>query len=259
MGSLSNYAENKLLGHVLLGSAFSVPTNLYVGLSTADPTDDGSGNAEPSGNGYARVNFNTWATAASRATSNSGAITFPQASGNWGTITHVTLWDASTGGNMLAHDDLAVSRSVTSGYTFIIASGDFDVNFNTAGATTYLANKLLDHLLKVAAYTQPSTYVGLATSNPGDSGSLAGEPSGNGYAREQETNWGVSGATASNQTQLDFGPAAGGAWGTLTHWFIADASSAGNVLIYASLSTSGAVADGEDASAAVGDLDITIS
>jgi hypothetical protein len=233
MGSLSNYAENKLLGHVLLGSAFSVPTNLYVGLSTADPTDDGSGNAEPSGNGYARVNFNTWATAASRATSNSGAITFPQASGNWGTITHVTLWDAST--------------------------GDFDVNFNTAGATTYLANKLLDHLLKVAAYTQPSTYVGLATSNPGDSGSLAGEPSGNGYAREQETNWGVSGATASNQTQLDFGPAAGGAWGTLTHWFIADASSAGNVLIYASLSTSGAVADGEDASAAVGDLDITIS
>jgi hypothetical protein len=55
MGSFSNYLENELLDHVFGAAAYSAPATLYVGLSTADPTDDDSGLAEPSGNGYARV------------------------------------------------------------------------------------------------------------------------------------------------------------------------------------------------------------
>lgn len=258
MGSLSNYAENKLLNHTLLGTSFTVPSNIYIALSTANPGEDGSTIAEPSGNAYARVAANSWATAASRATSNSGAITFPQATGSWGTITHIAIFDASTGGNMLAYDDLATSRAVPSGYTFSIASGDIDVSFNTGAVTNYLANKWLDHMFKVASYTAPTvTYVGLSTSNPTDTGSTTGEPSTGGYARQQETGWGVTGNAAANASTLTF-TASGGSFGTVTHGFVADASSAGNMLFYGSLGTSGAINDGESGVYAAGDLDITL-
>ena len=50
MGSLSNYVEDEVLDHVLKTGDWAQPANLYVALSTADPTDDASGIAEPSGN-----------------------------------------------------------------------------------------------------------------------------------------------------------------------------------------------------------------
>ena len=53
MGGFSDYWENKILDHIFGKGSYTPPT-IYVGLSTADPTDDGSGLAEPSGNGYAR-------------------------------------------------------------------------------------------------------------------------------------------------------------------------------------------------------------
>ena len=50
-GTISDYLEDKLLDHVFENSAYTVPTTLYVALSTADPTDSGGSIAEPSGNG----------------------------------------------------------------------------------------------------------------------------------------------------------------------------------------------------------------
>ena len=84
MGSLSNYVEDEVLDHVLKTGVWAQPAALYVALSTADPTDAGSGMAEPSGNGYARVQHDAWDAAASRATENTGTISFPEASGSWG-------------------------------------------------------------------------------------------------------------------------------------------------------------------------------
>jgi len=92
MGSLSNYAENAILDHVLKTTPFSVPTNIYVALSTADPLDTGAGIAEPEGGGYERVICNSWDEAASRATANTADVVFPEATGDWGTITHVVLF-----------------------------------------------------------------------------------------------------------------------------------------------------------------------
>ena len=88
MGTISDYLELEWLDHVFENGAFSVPTNIYIALSTADPTDSGGSIAEPSGNGYARKVINTWNTAASRAITNNGVITFATATGAWGTITH---------------------------------------------------------------------------------------------------------------------------------------------------------------------------
>jgi hypothetical protein len=128
--SFSDYLENKLLDHVFKVASFSVPSNLYIALSTVDPGETGGSLAEPSGNNYSRVNHNTWATSSGGATSNTGSVTFPTASGSWGTIAYVCIFDASSGGNLIASGALSVSKSVTSGDTLQFASGDIDVTLN---------------------------------------------------------------------------------------------------------------------------------
>ena len=125
--SFSNYLENEILDHIFKVGAFTQPTNIYVALSTADPTDDGSGLAEPSGNSYARTQMNSWDAASGGATANTSAITFPTASGSWGTITHFALFDASTDGNMLAHGALGTSKAIGDGDTAEFAAGAIDV------------------------------------------------------------------------------------------------------------------------------------
>lgn len=95
-------------------TSFTMPT-VYVGLSTADPGEDASGLAEPSGNGYARVvtSGSTWNAASSGSATNAAAITFPTATGSWGTITHFATFDASSGGNMLASNALGSSQAIS--------------------------------------------------------------------------------------------------------------------------------------------------
>ena len=104
MGSFADYWENEILDH-LFGKGNYTPPTIYVGLSTADPTDDATGLTEPSGNAYARVATSgaNWNAASSGTIDNANDITFPEASGSWGTLTHFALFDAASGGNMLAH------------------------------------------------------------------------------------------------------------------------------------------------------------
>lgn len=97
----------------------------YLALFTAAPSDAGGG-TELSGSGYARQALSV-AAASSRATSNDADITFGPASGSWGTVTHVAIFDASTSGNMLWWSALAVSKTVTAGESFLVATGDLDL------------------------------------------------------------------------------------------------------------------------------------
>lgn len=259
MGSLSNYAENKWLDHILKTAAFTVPTNIYVALSTADPTDAGTGVAEPSGNGYARAVCNTWATAAARTTSNGAAVTFPQATGAWGTITHYAIYDAVTAGNFLGHGSLTTPNAVVNGNIVTFAIGEIDVTVNTGGFSTYLANKMLDHMFKVAAYTVPTNiYVGLSTANPTDSAGGLAEPSGNAYARTVCNTWDAAAGGASANTAAVTFPTATGAWGTVTHSALFDASTAGNMLMYGALGTSQAVVNGNVVEFDAGAADVTL-
>jgi len=131
MGSFANYWENEILDH-LFGKGSYTPPTIYVGLSTADPSDDASGLAEPSGNSYARVSTSgaDWNIASGGTIDNANEITFPQASGNWGTLTHFALFDAASGGNMLAHGPLSISKTISSGDTAKFAAGDLDVSLD---------------------------------------------------------------------------------------------------------------------------------
>ena len=134
MGSFGDFLEDELLDHVFGNAAYSAPATLYVGLSTADPTDDGSGIAEPSGGSYARVavtnNATNWPAASGGAKANGTAITFPQATGSWGTVTHFMIMDAASDGNMLAHAALDASKTVDSGDTLSFAIGELDITLD---------------------------------------------------------------------------------------------------------------------------------
>lgn len=123
--SFSNYTENALLEHIVGRTAFSAPI-AYIALSTSDPGESGSGIAEPSGNGYARVttSASTWGAAVGGVIQNVLDIAFPQATGNWGTITYFAIFDALSGGNMLGSGALQTPKPVGTNDIMKFVAGD---------------------------------------------------------------------------------------------------------------------------------------
>jgi hypothetical protein len=129
MGSFADFWEGEILDHIFDIGSYTAPT-IYVGLSTADPLDDASGLAEPSGGAYARVAHAAWARSGN-VVDNTGAVTFPTTTASWGTVTHFALFDALSGGNMLAHGTLDASRDLSaSGKTPRFADGELDVSLD---------------------------------------------------------------------------------------------------------------------------------
>ena len=129
-GSFSDFWEDEILDHLFMKGSYTMPTNLWVGLSTADPLDDNSGQAEPSGGAYARVftDGDDWDASSGGATANAAVIEFPENTASWGTVTHFCIWDASTAGNMVAHGALDASRDLSStGITPRFGVGELDV------------------------------------------------------------------------------------------------------------------------------------
>lgn len=136
MGSFSNYAEVEILDHVVGKTSFTMPI-AYVTLATADPTDAGTGashNECANTNAYARVTTSgaDWNAAAAGAIDNANDITFPEATGSWGTVTHFTICDSGTygAGNMIAHGALSASKAIDNGDTPKFAAGDFDITLD---------------------------------------------------------------------------------------------------------------------------------
>jgi len=129
-GSFTDHAEDLTLKWLLTTGTATRPTSWHVGLFTTDPGETGSG-TEITGNSYARTAaaFTVSGTSPTEAT-NSAAIEFPAASGNWGTITHIGVFDAASGGNMLVHASLTASKTIGSGDVFRIPAGDLDITLD---------------------------------------------------------------------------------------------------------------------------------
>lgn len=117
------YASNKVLDNLFGATAIALPTTYYVGLSTTPIQSTGGGATEPVGMGYARVAItNTKAfftTSSNGELSNTTAVQFPDATGNWGTISYVFLSDSASGGNIWYYDALSTSRIVQTGAALI--------------------------------------------------------------------------------------------------------------------------------------------
>lgn len=122
-GSLSDYAENKLIDHILGTATYAKPT-VYISLYTVAPTDSTSG-TEVTGGSYARQ-IATFSSASSGATSNTGNIDFTNMPAC--TVVAVGVMDALTSGNLLAYSTLDESKNVALTDTFRIPTGDLDIS-----------------------------------------------------------------------------------------------------------------------------------
>src|SRR6185436_1328981 len=139
MSQMSDYLEGQIRAHIFRTASFTKPSVIAIALCTSAPTDASTGAtiAEVSGGSYARVTRNpsdsNWSApdATGGLTDNVAAITFPQATANWGTITHVAILDNATlgAGNVLFWGALSVSKVVNSGDTFSFDIGALDIVF----------------------------------------------------------------------------------------------------------------------------------
>lgn len=133
MSAASNYLENKVLDHVLTGSAYSQPAARYLGLflntsgNAAANLEAGTLTDEVSGGSYARQAV-TFAAASGGSSATNATVTFPTASANWGTITHVAVMDQSTGGNVLFWGAVTTSKTIDNGDTFQVTSGNLTIS-----------------------------------------------------------------------------------------------------------------------------------
>ena len=99
-----------------------VNVTCYLALYTTNPTPNDTG-AEVAGNAYARQEIEFTAPSAEGGAitiKNAAEIRFPVATGNWGTITHVGIRSAATGGNLIAFGELTNPRSILTGDRFTI-------------------------------------------------------------------------------------------------------------------------------------------
>ena len=122
----STYLQNAIINATLRNTAYTSPTPVYVALSTTTITAAGA-ITEVSGGSYARQSV-TLSAPSSGATANSANVAFPTATGSWGTITDVGIYDASTGGNLLYFTPLTASKTISSGDIFQISTGNLTVS-----------------------------------------------------------------------------------------------------------------------------------
>ena len=127
-------------------------------------------------------------------------------------------------------------------------------------ATTYLENKLLSLIFKnnAGSFSSPgnSIYVGLATAvSDAEAGTLTEVNTSTqdaNYTRQQvnAAGWTLASSSTDQQTvtnaaNIEYSASSGVATYTVTHAFIADASSGGNILFVGALDASKAIASGD--------------
>lgn len=152
MAAYTDFMENRLVDWFFRGQAIGItgasaaagtgPSNLFVGLLTALPTDSTAG-TEVAGNAYARVGVAStlanWAgtqgagtttasTGNTGTTSNNGVLTFPTPTpAGWGLVVALGLYDALTGGNLLAFTALTTTKTINAGDVVTVPAGTLTV------------------------------------------------------------------------------------------------------------------------------------
>ena len=126
--AMTNYLEDALLNEVFRNTGYTPAATVYVGLYTVAPGEAGGG-TEVSGGSYARQSV-TFGAPSGGVVSNSGTVTFPTASANWGTVVAFAISDASSAGNMLVYSNLSASKTINNGDTASFSAGTLSVQFD---------------------------------------------------------------------------------------------------------------------------------
>lgn len=127
MAYLTDSVRLDAVEHAFKVITWTAPAAAYVALSTTEPTSAGANVTEPVGNGYTRKLHSSWVVSGSNVINN-GAITFPTATGAWGTLTHYAIYSASVGGTCFAYGALTTSKSPTAMDTVRFAHGEITVS-----------------------------------------------------------------------------------------------------------------------------------
>ena len=126
MSKFSDYLEGKIIETTLRGAAMPAPSNIYIALFTADPSDANvSANEVQAANwpAYGRQDAaqgaaisTGWTAASNGVSSNAKVISFPDNNGAAQVVvTHLAIYDAQTGGNMLYHAPLVSTKTLQIG------------------------------------------------------------------------------------------------------------------------------------------------
>jgi hypothetical protein len=127
--SLSNTFETHTLNYLFTTTSVTRPTAWYIALFTSNPAEDASGTeVSTSGTAYARQSA-TFTVSGNEAT-NSAAIEFPTATASYGTVTHIGVYDASTGGNLIAYAALTTSKAIDTGDVLRLPANDLDITMD---------------------------------------------------------------------------------------------------------------------------------
>ena len=151
---MSDWLEPQFLDHLLGVSAFSVPSALYLGLSTdagGGFGDDGTGTESS----LARQSI-SFSAPSNTSISSSAAIEFPRITGSAETIYGWGVFDSATGGNLLYHGSFpSAPISLSTGDSFTVPAGS--VSIGVSGTLQPYAFKAWsDHCLRNTSWTMPS-------------------------------------------------------------------------------------------------------
>lgn len=236
MGSISDYLENYFANESLKSDQATIGAT-YLALFESDPGDAGGG-TETSYSGYSRQGGLSFTTAASRRVTVQFATTFGQNNSGAVTLTHWGIFDAISGGNLLAHGSLSSSFVVATGSIPKIPANEIYVEIQAGHVSDYWVHKLLGQAFNNVAVSRPTTYLCLVDTTLLDTNTgtfvQAHEPSGGGYGRLAiaASGWSTpSGGVVTNNNDITFGPA-GVDWGTVAAIAVVDAASLGNLLFY---------------------------
>ena len=211
MAGLTDLAEQKALEQLLRGVTYTPPTNIYCGpLATLPNTDNGGGGVEMTGAGASRkaVAFGPYADRMIVSTSSLSWL----AGSNWGAVPGFGLWDAATGGNLLAVQEISASLTVSNGNTIFFDVGQVRIKVNKWGP--FLAKAVLELLFKATAKSQITFYAHLCATCPNDDGGGAVVITGTGYTPKSVPAWAAySGGKCNLAADLSFTSAAGSEWG----------------------------------------------
>lgn len=245
----SDYLQG-LIANWINGDAFpTVPGQLKIALSEADPNDNGSGFDETTGGSYARQNitFTSPVTneANGAASSNNAAIVFSGLPAV--TATHIAIFDNS-GTNMLLFAPLTAVRAVVSGDSISFPVNSVELAFK-GKMSKYLGEAVTNWLRGTSMPAAPSTIkLELSKTDPSRDGSTITTPSGSDNYASQEFTYTApvftlgTGTTIKNAEPIVFGPASTNSWGTITHAAVFAGS---NMLVYGALAVPKIVAVGE--------------
>jgi hypothetical protein len=131
MANASDYLESKIIRAIFKEEAFPTFSAMYIAMHTADPGDTGGDEVTlgewPS---YTRMDAadgqaltNGWTAEANGVTQNALQTIFPVFDGGVDiTVTHFSIWDAATNGNMLVSGQLTTSRTISDGDVLVVDS-----------------------------------------------------------------------------------------------------------------------------------------